>query len=222
MLPVYQAELVPTDFALRLRPPFIACVLNLVVLVVAKFCIRDWWGAVSLIFVVLMGMFVLTGQYRVNASSALFFCVMAVISGVFDVISCVLYFQHSKYKLFDPKATKLALLAQVVFLTSPLALFLAAMVSYAIFADCRDHSQEFLPLRGGAFDYGINWEVAPVNAGSSSAPRPPPAPVPFSGTGQRLDGTTIVRGSAGSQPGDTRPPPAAKAPPATASGGPAA
>merc|ERR1719203_1975200 len=79
----------------------------------------------TLIFTVLMGFSVLTGQYLVNASSALLYCVLATISGVFDIISCILYFQHSKYKLMDPKASSMALLAQLVFLTSPVSLFMS-------------------------------------------------------------------------------------------------
>mmetsp|Transcript_23262 Transcript_23262/g.65370 ORF Transcript_23262/g.65370 Transcript_23262/m.65370 type:complete len:220 (-) Transcript_23262:222-881(-) len=206
MLPMYQAELVPTDFALRMRTPFTACLLNLVVLVVAKFAIRDWWGAVSLIFVILMGMFVLIGAYRVNASSALFFCVMATISGIFDVISCVLYFQHSKYKLFDPKASSLALLAQVVFLTSPIALFMAAIVSYAIFTDCRDHNMELRPFFGSpGFDYGLGGFEGLAQQPIYSQPTPArqqAVPVPFSGQGLRLDGTVIppASGNTAAQP----------------------
>merc|ERR1719203_1017446 len=112
----------------------------------------------TLIFTVLMGFSVLTGQYLVNASSALLYCVLATISGVFDIISCILYFQHSKYKLMDPKASSMALLAQLVFLTSPVSLFMSAWVSYVIFSDCRDHAQEFAPLVG-FLDYGaIGWE----------------------------------------------------------------
>eukprot|EP00443_Scrippsiella_acuminata_P120883 CAMPEP_0115656000 /NCGR_PEP_ID=MMETSP0272-20121206/43932_1 /TAXON_ID=71861 /ORGANISM="Scrippsiella trochoidea, Strain CCMP3099" /LENGTH=194 /DNA_ID=CAMNT_0003093969 /DNA_START=140 /DNA_END=720 /DNA_ORIENTATION=+ len=194
MLPIYHVELLPTDFALRLRPGFIASLLVLALLVLGKFMIRDWWGAVSLVFVILMGLFVISGQYRVNASSALFYCVMAVISGVFDVISCVLYFQHSKYKMFDHRASNLALLAQGVFLLSPAALFSSAMVSYAIFSDCRDHAQDLMPLRGAAagVDYAaaLGWE-ATAAPGNQAAPvqHQPMAPVPFSGHGQRLDGT---------------------------------
>jgi len=215
MLPIYSAELVPTDFALKLRPAFIASMMALVLLVVGKFAIRDWWGAVSLIFVILMGLFVLSGPYRVNASSALFFCVLAVISGIFDIISCVLYFQHSKYKLFDPMASTMALLAQFVFLTSPLGLFVAGLVAYVIFADCRDNAAELLPLRGtGGMDYatalaieasalqqqqqqqqqqqgggggGGGGGAAGLAAGQQQ--RPVQGLVPFSGVGQRLDGT---------------------------------
>jgi len=196
MLPTYHVELLPTDYALRLRVPFIASLLILVLLVLGKFTIRDWWGAVSLIFVILMGLFVISGQYRVNASSAMFYCVMAVISGVFDVISCVLYFQHSKYKLFDHRASNLALLAQVVFLLSPAALFSSAMVSYAIFSDCRDNAPDLMPFRGagGDVDYAavMGWDVAPGASGQpATTQRPPMTPVPFSGQGQRLDGSRV-------------------------------
>mmetsp|Transcript_26821 Transcript_26821/g.58319 ORF Transcript_26821/g.58319 Transcript_26821/m.58319 type:complete len:244 (-) Transcript_26821:184-915(-) len=168
MLPIYAPELVPTDLALKLRPAFIASLFALLLLVVGKFSIRDWWGAVSLIFIVMMGLFVISGPYRVNASSALFYCVMAVIAGIFDVVSCILYFQHSKYKLFESKATGMALLAQVIFLVSPGVLFLSASVAYAMFADC---SSELIPLQGvgGRMDY-MNWEQGrDVNSAAAAA-----------------------------------------------------
>merc|ERR1719277_1594092 len=145
--------------------------------------IKDFWGAVSLIFVILMGLFVLSGQYKVNASSALLYCVMAIISGVFDVITCFLYFQHSMYKMYDPKAPWLVLLAQTIFLISPVALFSSAALSYSIFSDCRDNSPDALfPMRGGALDYGSlgPWDGVPQQRGE----RPTASMVPPSGTRQ--------------------------------------
>lgn len=199
MLPLYSSmELAPTEFALRLRLPFAACLLALLMLVVGKFAIRDWWGGVNLIFMVLLGSFVLAGQYHVNASSALFYCLVSLISGVFDIISCILYFQHSKYKLMDARASSLALLAQCVFILSPVALFISAYVSYAIFSDCRDHAQEMRPFAfGGAQEY---FAVAAAVASSANGPgpqqqqaeaqaasaRPSEVLLPFSGTGRRL------------------------------------
>lgn len=209
MLPLYHQELVPTDFALRLRPAFIAAMTSLVLLVVGKVAIKDWWGAVSLIFVIMVGLFVLSGPYRVNASSALFFSVMGVVAGIFDVISCILYFQHSKYKLMDPKAGTMPLLAQFVFIMSPIAMFVASAVAYAIFADCRDNSLEMQALRQGGFgfqDYDATaWEAeraeaatetarpTPGGGGGGPGAAPPARPadraapvVPFSGVGLRL------------------------------------
>merc|ERR1719150_3017291 len=103
MMPIMHMELVPTEYAIRMRPVFIASLLVLVLIVVGKFVIRDFWGAVSLMLVIIMGLFVLSGHYSINASSALFYTVVALISGIFDSISCALYFQHSIYHMFDPK-----------------------------------------------------------------------------------------------------------------------
>mmetsp|Transcript_9370 Transcript_9370/g.27837 ORF Transcript_9370/g.27837 Transcript_9370/m.27837 type:complete len:210 (-) Transcript_9370:35-664(-) len=204
MLPLYHVELVPSDWALRMRPAFIGMLSVLFMLVVGKFAIRDFWGAVSLIFVVLMGLFVVSGQYAVNASSALFYCTMAAISGIFDVISCILYFQHSKYKMFDETAPNIVLLAQVIFLVSPLALFASAFLSYSIFSDCRDHNAELYPLRGmggltdgmdySTLDWGVVQEAQANRPPQASQPViPPQVTLPFQGRGLRLDGTPVER-----------------------------
>mmetsp|Transcript_6679 Transcript_6679/g.17018 ORF Transcript_6679/g.17018 Transcript_6679/m.17018 type:complete len:210 (-) Transcript_6679:41-670(-) len=208
MLPIYHVELVPSDWAIRMRPAFFGMLSVLFLLVMGKFAIRDFWGAVSLIFVVLMGLFVVSGQYAVNASSALFYCVLAVISSVFDVISCILYFQHSKYKMMDEKAPHIVLLAQAIFLVSPLALFASACLSYIIFSDCRDHNAELYPLRGGAaydgldyntLDWGAVQEAQANRPPAASQPTALPAQVPFQGRGLRLDGTPVERPAAAAE-----------------------
>jgi len=139
--------------------------------VVGKFIISDYWGAVSLIFVFLMGVMVLSGDSGINATNALFYAVMAMISGIFDVISCMLYFQHSKYKLFEEKAPTLALVAQTIFIISPIALFIASALSYSIFSDCRNHSEEFMPMVG---DFGdLQYPYGGVAAQGQSGQGPP-------------------------------------------------
>merc|ERR1719482_1144125 len=135
-----------------MRPWFIVTLVLLMSIVVGKFIISDYWGAVSLFFVVLMGVLVLTGDHGISATNALFYSVMAMISGIFDVISCMLYFQHSKYKPFEARTPTLALVAQVIFIISPIALFISAAMSYSIFSDCRTQSEEFMPMHGGDFD----------------------------------------------------------------------
>lgn len=191
MLPTYgYIELAPTEYAIRMRPVFILSLVALVALVIGKFMIRDFWGAISLIFVVLMGLFVLTGEYRINASSACFFSVMAVISAIFDVISCVLYFQHSKYKIGDPKAPAIVLLAQTVFIISPILLLLSALISYSIFIDCNDRAQEdwhraFPPNYGTEPPFGMEPRMPPQR--QQQAPQQRQTPVPFQGQGRRLD-----------------------------------
>eukprot|EP00421_Protoceratium_reticulatum_P018153 CAMPEP_0168386062 /NCGR_PEP_ID=MMETSP0228-20121227/15236_1 /TAXON_ID=133427 /ORGANISM="Protoceratium reticulatum, Strain CCCM 535 (=CCMP 1889)" /LENGTH=225 /DNA_ID=CAMNT_0008399255 /DNA_START=38 /DNA_END=715 /DNA_ORIENTATION=+ len=185
MMPMLQVDLVdlaPTEYALRMRPAFMAMLFALGTLCVGKFMIHDFWGAVNLFFVVLMGVFVLSGQYTINASSAPWFCLMAAFSGIFDVVSCVLYFNHSTYRMFDFKAPALVLLAQAVFLLSPAALLASAILAYTIFIDCRNNSQESAPL--AATLARMEWEGQFMRP-----PQPPPAPrepAPFQGHGQRL------------------------------------
>jgi len=182
-------ELVPTEFAIRMRPWFIGSLGAIVVLIILKFIIHDLWGAVSLVFVVLMGLFVLLGQYPVSASNAFFYCVMALISGIFDVISCILYFQHCAYDMFDKKAPKDVLLTQVLFLLSPIVLFASAMLAYSIFCDCRDNAQDSMPIRGAPWAYTVFGDEVNYQAVVQPRPQRPPQPPtqPFSGHSQRLD-----------------------------------
>lgn len=213
MLPMGQMELAPTEYAISMRPVFVLCLTLLLAIVVGKFVIHDVWGAVSLIFVLLMGVLVLSGPYKVNATSALFYSAMAIISGIFDMISCVLYFEHSKYRMMDQSAPRIVLLAQTMFLISPIALFLSAMVSYSIFADCRDHAQETMPMGGAGVDYTMlggvyDWEggygppqgLPPAQVQQALQPPRDPSiasqvPQPFQGVSRRLDGSTSLKTS---------------------------
>jgi len=141
----------PTDHALRMRPWFIASLFILQCIVIGKFVISDYWGAISLFFVVLMGVLVLTGDHGISATNALFYSVMAMISGIFDVISCMLYFQHSKYKMFEHGAPTIVLVAQCIFIFSPIALFISSAISYSIFSDCQSRAEEMMPALGRGF-----------------------------------------------------------------------
>jgi len=181
LIPMFAYELPPTDYALRMKPVFIGCLIVLAALVVGKFAISDFWGAISLMLVVAMGAFCLTGESGLNVTNCLFFAVMALISGIFDVIACVLYMQHSKYALFDTKAPTMVLVAQSVFVLSPVMLFISGCLAYSIYGDARRVSEESAPLGGGMG--GNQYYDTPQ--------QPPPRPnrpeaQPFQGQGQRL------------------------------------
>merc|ERR1719359_1966683 len=145
-MPMMAVDLVPTQYASNMRTPFMVMLGVLACAVVGKFLISDFWGGISLVFVVLMGSFVLSGEYGINVVNCLFYAVIAIISGVFDVISCVMYFQHSKYKAFDTKAPTMVLVAQCVFIFTPIVLFASGTLAYSIYSDCRQNSQESAPL----------------------------------------------------------------------------
>jgi len=198
-----QIELPVSSFAVRMRPFFVASLALLMGIVVGKFVILDYWGAVSLVFVVLMGVFVLQGDRGINPTNALFYSVMAVVSGVFDVISCMLYFQNSKYKPFEEKTPFWPLVVQVIFIISPIALFISAAISYSIFSDCRNEVEELLPMQddfgplgygaGGGFqNYGEPPGRRPPAAGGQrggpAGSGPPNRFVPFQGQGRSLAG----------------------------------
>merc|ERR1719389_331696 len=98
-----------------------------------------------------MGAFALTGEYGIDVTNMLFYCIMAVISAIFDIISCVLYFQHSKYGVFQRGIPPMATFAQIVFISSPILLFISAAISYAIFSDCANNAEESRPMARGGY-----------------------------------------------------------------------
>merc|ERR1719272_872767 len=118
------------------------------ILAVGKFAISDFWGGISMLLVVMMGAFVLSGEHGLNVTNCLFYAVMALISGIFDVMACVMYLSHSKYGLFDKKAPTMVLIAQSVFVLSPIALFASGCLAYSMYSDCRNHMEESSPLGG--------------------------------------------------------------------------
>lgn len=188
MLFLSSPEPLPTDFALAMRKPFIASLMLLMGIAICKIAISDYWGAVNTTLVVILGFFVVGGQYSVNASSAFIYAAVAATSAIFDVITCIMYFQHSRYSLFDDKATAMVIFAQVTFILSPVGLIISASIAYAIYSDCRDRHLAMIDPPLGQ-DYGaVGWSDL---HGQSHAQRPgiPPAPTPFQGQGQRLGDT---------------------------------
>lgn len=200
MLFMSQAELIPTDLALRMRNPFLVSLLALAGIAICKVVISDYWGAINTLLVVVMGFFVIAGEYSVNASSALLYSVMAVISGIFDAISCVLYFQHSKYEMFQPKAPGIIILAQATFVSCPLVLFVSATIAYAIFSDCRDQAAEAFEQQQQHMYGSMGWGSPSLATGSPRSQHqqaqrtvratqhlaPIGGPPPFQGQGKRL------------------------------------
>jgi len=191
-----QLDMPPTPYAKRMRPVFIGMLVALFGLVIGKFVISDFWGAIEVIFAVLMGVLVLSGGDGINPANMFFFCVIATIVGVFDVISCILYFQHSKYKVFEKGAPTMVLLAQTTFIVSPILLFLSAMLAYSVFSDCQRQHTLAEEAAGGIFD-GFGAAQAGFRGGTYEEQRPlrqqGPADgasrrpfVPFQGEGRHL------------------------------------
>merc|ERR1719375_1919542 len=71
--------------------------------------------------------------------NCLFFVVMAIISVIFDTISCILHLMHSQYGIYDKKAPTIVLVAQTVFIFTPVMLLVSAGVAWSIYSDCRNN-----------------------------------------------------------------------------------
>merc|ERR1719161_378440 len=110
--------------------------------------------------VCIMGTFVMTGENGLNVTNCLFYAVMAIISAIFDLMACVMYLSHSKYALFDKKAPTMVLVAQTIFVASPIVLFVSGCLAYSMYSDCRNHLTENAPF-GGGYDDGYGYGSQP-------------------------------------------------------------
>jgi hypothetical protein len=184
-----EVDVEPSDYAKRMRPVFIVSLMLLMLLVIGQFIIRAYLEAITTFFVILIGVFVLSGPHGISPPYCMGFTVMAIVEGIFDTISCILYFQHSKYKLFDEKATRLALIAQVVFILSPILLFSSAAISYSILNDFLSQPAAFqdetLPLVATPNGRSASRFQA-QHAAWQQQQQPAPPPRPFQGSGHRL------------------------------------
>eukprot|EP00933_Yihiella_yeosuensis_P039128 TRINITY_DN3307_c2_g1_i1.p1 TRINITY_DN3307_c2_g1~~TRINITY_DN3307_c2_g1_i1.p1 ORF type:complete len:202 (+),score=30.20 TRINITY_DN3307_c2_g1_i1:193-798(+) len=151
---VASGELVPSDYALKMRPAFVCTLFMISLIIVGKLIVNDFWGATTLMIVLIMGIFVVVGQYAVNASSALLFSAMCAMTMCFDILSLVLYAHFSKYRMFDMHNPGMVLLAQTIFVCSPICLSFAAALSYSMFSDCRSVAEENGTL---SEDYGDSY-----------------------------------------------------------------
>jgi len=179
-----------------MRPFFIVILGICFLLAVGKFVISDFWGGISMLLVCMMGAFVLSGEHGINVTNCLFYAVMALISGIFDVMACVMYFSHSKYAIFDSKAPTMVLVAQSVFVLSPIALFASGCLSYSMYNDCRNNMSESSPFTSydDGYGYGARDQRPPPSGYPQGQLRPggqqqqhqQQQARPFQGQGQRL------------------------------------
>merc|ERR1719409_1800654 len=85
---------------------------------------------------------------------------MAFTCGIFDALLCVMYFQNSEHGFLSKKASEMALLAQAVFLLSPLVEFASGMMAWSFFSDCRRQAEE-APLLPGPLGPGVATYMEP-------------------------------------------------------------
>lgn len=192
LFPMIDVEIPPTDYCLRMIPFFKFVLVLQLLLVVGGFVINDFWGALSLALVCLMGYFCLQGEMGISVTSCLYYTFIALMCAVFDAIRAVMYFQKSEYGLFSLRAEPLVHVAQVVMLFSPVCEFISGYMAWTFYKDCRGQiedaapRQPLLPRSGG-----VDYERYSGPPGAATESRPPRATQEanfraFQGEGQRL------------------------------------
>merc|ERR1740129_2390492 len=120
LLPAPAMGAPPTRFALKARPVFLALLAFQGLPMVGRFVIMDLWGAVLTLLVVLMGSFVVNSGGGMDTTYCLYYGLMCLVNGVFDIILFVERWIHVKYPLFAARAPFMFNFASVVFLLCPM------------------------------------------------------------------------------------------------------
>lgn len=185
LFPMIDVEAPPTDYCLRMLPFFKFLIFAQCLLVIGGIVINDWWGALSLAIVCLMGYLCTTGQSGMSITSCLYYAVIAIMCGVFDLIRAIMYFQKSSYSPFSAKAPALVHVAHAVMVLSPVCEFLSGYLAWSFYKDCRSQLEAapLLPRAGGGGAYERYNAPAPNRNTQTSQQATTRA---FQGEGQRL------------------------------------
>eukprot|EP00929_Paragymnodinium_shiwhaense_P123481 TRINITY_DN9738_c0_g1_i1.p1 TRINITY_DN9738_c0_g1~~TRINITY_DN9738_c0_g1_i1.p1 ORF type:complete len:176 (-),score=39.38 TRINITY_DN9738_c0_g1_i1:251-778(-) len=150
LVPITNVGSPPTRFALKMRPVFMLLLFLQAMLMVARFIIMDMWGAMLTFLVVLMGTFVLTGHGGVDTTYCMYYGLMCLVNGIFDIILCVERWVHVKYHFFSKEAPFMFNVASVVFLLCPIVEIVATVVAAMIYMDAQEHETQLLLSAYGA------------------------------------------------------------------------
>jgi len=173
----------PTDYCIRILPFFKLLIGLQLLCVIGSFVINDWWGGLSLLIVCVMGWLCTTGEGGLSITSCLYYAVIAIMCGVFDLIRCIMYFQKSQYGMFDKAAPTLVHVAQATMLLSPIFEFISGYIAWSMYKDCRNAiegpTQPLLP-RNNMDRFNQPANNRPTQSTQQANTRA------FSGEGQRL------------------------------------
>mmetsp|Transcript_10829 Transcript_10829/g.28002 ORF Transcript_10829/g.28002 Transcript_10829/m.28002 type:complete len:188 (-) Transcript_10829:136-699(-) len=152
--PSYGPPIPPTSFALKARPAFIALLVLQAVLMLGRFLILDLWGAILTLMVALMGVVVVGTGAGMDTTFCLYYGLMCLVNGVFDVILCVERWIHVKYPVFSKSAPVMFNVASVVFLLCPLVEIASACLAAYIYMDAQEAEARLLLPRFAAAQAG--------------------------------------------------------------------
>lgn len=109
-----------------------------------RFIIMDLWGAVLTLLVVLMGSFVVNSGGGMDATYCLYYGLMCLVNGVFDIILFVERWIHVKYPLFAPNAPVMFNFASLVFLLCPLVEMACTVLAAYIYMDAQEQESRLM------------------------------------------------------------------------------
>lgn len=142
-------EVPPTDYCLKLLPFFKFTLFCEVLLVMGSLVAKDFWGALSLYFVVLLGLCCLPGERGINVTRCLYYAVMVIYCGVLNTIQSVIFFRKSEYICCFHDQTPVPIqVTQLVRIALPPVQMMSAFVSWSMFKDCA-RTLEQIPLVAG-------------------------------------------------------------------------
>jgi len=173
----------PTRFALKARPAFVSLLVAQGLLVVGRFLIMDLWGAMLTLLVVLMGMFVVSSSGGMDTTYCLYYGLMCLVNGIFDLILCVERWMHVKFPLFTQKAPMVYNLASAVFLICPIIELVSAGLAGWIYMDAQEDEARMMMHSYPDFGGVIRTDA---DASSRSGPRREGSFTPFQGRSHHL------------------------------------
>merc|ERR1719324_638725 len=155
----------PTRLALKARPYFIGTLAVQCLLVIGRFLIMDLWGAMLTLLVVMMGSFVMSSTGGIDITYCLYYGLMCLVNGIFDVILCLERMLHVKYPVFSSRAPLMFNVASAVFILCPLIELAATCLAAMIYMDAQEcESHLLMPRHGnGVMNSYANPEGAAAN-----------------------------------------------------------
>mmetsp|Transcript_6149 Transcript_6149/g.13997 ORF Transcript_6149/g.13997 Transcript_6149/m.13997 type:complete len:192 (-) Transcript_6149:100-675(-) len=162
----------PTRFALKARPVFISLLVFQAILMVGRFVIMDLWGAMLTLLVVLMGSFVISSSGGMDTTYCLYYGLMCLVNGIFDVILCVERWMHVKYSLFARNAPTMFNVASAVFLLCPAVEMASTVLAGYIYMDAQESESRLVLPHLSATQADVASIREELEASAHGRPRP--------------------------------------------------
>mmetsp|Transcript_72845 Transcript_72845/g.213692 ORF Transcript_72845/g.213692 Transcript_72845/m.213692 type:complete len:191 (+) Transcript_72845:132-704(+) len=172
LLPAPAINVPPTRFALQARPLFLGILVAQVMLMIGRFLIMDLWGAMLSMLVVMMGSFVVSTGGGMDTTYCLYYGLMCLVNGIFDVILCLERWMHVKYPLFARNAPVMYNVASAIFVLCPVVELAATVLSAYIYMDAQEQETRLLLPHYSAAAAEMAAAQADIQAAARGQPLP--------------------------------------------------